>query len=73
MLDKYIIAVEQSTPLENDHDVILITRDEYDVLKHEPLTGSDNLEEAQQLFESVKKLGALGYLDMVMKRTGVKI
>ena len=73
MLGKYIIAIETSTALENDHDVILITRDEYNVLKHEALVGSDNLEEAQQLFESVKKLGASGYLDMVMKRTGIKI
>lgn len=71
MLRKYIICVD-STDLKNER-IMLINRDDYDVYKHEPLTDSDNLEEAQQLFESVKKLGALGYLDMVMKRSGVRI
>ena len=71
MLRKYIICVD-STDLKNER-IMLIDRDEYDVYMHEPLTDSDNLEEAQQLFESVKKLGALGYLDMVMKRSGVRI
>ena len=54
MLRKYIICVD-STDLKNER-IMLINRDDYDVYKHEPLTDSDNLEEAHSFLKVFKSL-----------------
>ena len=63
MLDKYIVAVETNTAEEN---VILISRDDYNVFAYDPITGSDNKEEAEQLLQEVKALGVSGYFDKII-------
>lgn len=63
---KYIIAEEMNT---EERNIVLITDDEYNVFKHEPITGSDDREEAERLLSEVKSLGVSEYLDRVMIRS----
>lgn len=63
MLDKYIVAVEINT---EDENIVLIDHDDYDIFTHEPITGSDDREEAEKLLADVKELGVSSYLNKVI-------
>lgn len=62
-MKKYIIAVETNTEEKN---IVLITDKEYNVFKYEPITDSDNREEAERLLSEVKKIGVSEYLDKII-------
>ena len=62
-MKKYIIAEETNTEEKN---IGLITNDEYNLFKYEPITASDNREEAEKLLSEVKKTGVSEYLDKII-------
>lgn len=62
-MKKYIIAEEMNTEEKN---IVLITNDEYNVFKYEPITASDSREEAEKLLSEVKKTGVSEYLDKII-------
>lgn len=63
-MEEYIIAEEMNT-----EEIVLITSNEYNVFKYEPITGSDNREEAERLLSEVKRLGVSKYLDKIISES----
>lgn len=70
MLKKYIIAVELNTEEKN---IVLITHDKYNVFEYEPITDSDNQDEAEKLLSEVKEIGVSEYLEKIISESQIKL
>lgn len=68
MLPQYVVCVMNA--FTKSEEIVLVSREEYNPYRHEPICGHDNKEQTEEMLAEVKELGVQGYLKKLIKQEG---